>query len=74
MGLPADAALSARHWVSAATDVSRDTAGRNTCAHSENPVVVRWSVLGSVVLELAWLAMSGREESTFLLDDAFCMV
>jgi len=38
--------------------------------HLENPLVAKWTVLGCAVLGLAWLAMPGREESTFLLDCA----
>ena len=84
-GVPTDAAFtsqvlwdgsvidrrSAIHWESATTDVSRGTARRNTCAALRKPVVARWPVLRFVVLQLAGLAMSGREESTFLLDGAF---
>jgi len=38
--------------------------------HSENPVVARWLLLGSVVLGLAWWAMSDREEWTCRFDGA----
>ena len=86
MGVPADAAFTLQVLWAGELPLTGDPlrARLQTCPEapldgtrvhlSENPVVARWPVLGSVFLELAWLAMSGREESTFLLDGAFCMV